>query len=375
MIQIGLLGPIFGLSVNTSIILTVFATLTGSTVPAFTATLSPMTGLRQVAVSRYSLGLWGSKLAAVLNIVINVGYATIAAILGGQLLRAVSGGSLALVVGIVIIVVMAFVVSFFGYGIIHHYERYAWLFAFVLVCVLYGQAKPFFTPTPGLSLASGIDYSGACLTYFAIIFGVCASWCPIAGDYYVHYPVDTNKWLVFSLTYIGLVLPTIFVGTLGNLFGGIILTHKDLADIHESNGTGAVILAIMSPPDAWGKFASVFFVLSFCKLSLFDYTIQHARLTSSHSGRHHCQHLLQRVVHATSGKALRRSASLRLVHAVVYRHLRARLWRSQCSRGDYQQSTIYPGILDPRVCSHLVHRAFLLPASAGRLRCDSLARS
>ncbi|OAA35563.1 Permease, cytosine/purines, uracil, thiamine, allantoin [Metarhizium rileyi] len=263
MIQIGILGPILGLSVNTAIVLTIFATLSGSTVPAFTATLSPMTGLRQVAVSRYSLGLWGSKLAAVLNIVINVGYATIAAVLGGQLLSAVSGGSLALVVGIVIIVLAAFVVSFFGYGIIHHYERYAWFFAFVLICVLYGQSAKYFSFKPEINLTSGIDLSGGCLTYFAVIFGVCASWCPIAGDYYIHYPVETSKWLVFGLTYIGLTVPTIFVGILGNLFGGIILTNDALSEIHRNSGTGGLILAVMSPPDAWGKFACVFFALSF----------------------------------------------------------------------------------------------------------------
>jgi purine-cytosine permease-like protein len=263
MIQIGILGPVFGISVNTSMVLTILATLTGSTVPAFTATLSPMTGLRQVAISRYSLGLWGSKLAAALNVVINIGYATIAAVLGGQLLRAVSQGSLALVVGIVIIVLIAFVVSFFGYGIIHYYERYAWFIAFVLICVLYGQAAKHLSPTPEVNLSSGIDLSGACLTYFSIIFGVCASWCPIAGDYYVHYPVKTSKWTVFGLTYTGLIVPTIFVGVLGNLFGGIILADKTMSELYVSHGAGGLILAVMSPPEAWGKFACVVFALSF----------------------------------------------------------------------------------------------------------------
>ncbi|KAG8406226.1 hypothetical protein J3459_019306 [Metarhizium acridum] len=205
----------------------------------------------------------GSKFAAVLNVVINIGYATIAAILGGQLLRAVSGASLALVVGIVIVILAAFVVSFLGYGIIHHYERYAWFFAFVLICVLYGQSAKYFSPTPDAGLSSGIDLSGGCLSYFAIIFGVCASWCPIAGDYYIHYPVTTSKWLVFGLTYIGLIVPTIFVGILGNLLGGVVLTNETLSDIHRQSGTGGLILAIMSPPDAWGKFACVFFALSF----------------------------------------------------------------------------------------------------------------
>lgn len=263
LIQIGMLGPIFGLSVYTSVILTIFATLIGSVVPAFTATLCPPTGLRQIAVARYSLGIWGAKLCGILNIIVNIGYATISSIVGGELLRAVSGGSLSLVVGIVIIVIIAFVVSFFGFAIIHHYERYAWIAAVILLCDLYGQSSKHFTPTPGLNLATGVEYSGACLSYFAIIFGVCCSWCPIAGDYYVHYPANTSKWLVFGLTYLGLLIPTIFVSVLGNLFGGIIAVDDDLAAIYHESGIGALIPAIMAPPAAWGRFACIVFVLSF----------------------------------------------------------------------------------------------------------------
>lgn len=265
LIPIGMLGPIFGLSVNTSIILHVFATLTGCALPSFTATLSPPTGLRQIAVSRYSLGIWGARLCAVLNVIINVGYGTIAAIVGGQLLRAVSGGGLSLAVGIVIVVVLAYAISFFGFRVIHQYERYAWIFAFILICVLYGQSHKYFSSEPGVSFDTGSTYSGSCLSYFAVIFGVGASWCPIAGDYYIHYPVNTSKWLVFGLTYTGLIVPTIFVGILGNYFGGIIFAHQDLSDIYETGGVGALILRVMSPPDAWGKFACVFFTLSFRK--------------------------------------------------------------------------------------------------------------
>lgn len=266
-IPIGMLGPIFGLSVHTSIILTVFAILVGSTMPAFAGTLSPQTGLRQLALIRYSMGLWGAAICSVLNVVINVGYATVAAIVGGQLLRAVSGGGMSLVVGILVVVILTFVISFFGYGIIHHYHRYAWLIAIVLLSVLWGQAYPHFSPTPELNLAGGIDYTGACLSYFAIIFGVCCSWCPIAGDYYIHYPVNTSKWLIFGLTYAGIVIPSIFVCVLGNYFGGITLTHPDLSEVYHSGGVGGLILAILTPP-VWGKIASVLFVLTFCK-SLF----------------------------------------------------------------------------------------------------------
>ena len=277
LIPIGALGPIFGLSVHTSVILTVFATLIGTLAPAFTATLSPPTGLRQIAVSRYAFGIWGAKLCSLLNIVVNVGFAVIASVVGGQLLAAVSGGSLPLAVGIILIVALAFIICFFGFAIIHHYERYAWIFAFVLLCVLWGQSSRYFSPTPGLNSLEGLDYTGACLSYFSIVFGVACSWCAIAGDYYVHYPEDTNKWLVFGLTYLGQSIPTIFVGVLGNYFGGIMESNTDLGGIYEDGGIGALILATLRPT-GWAKFACVFFFLSFREFRAFSHT--HSTLDS-----------------------------------------------------------------------------------------------
>ena len=274
LIPIGTIGPIFGLSVHTSVILTVFATLTGSLVPSFTGTLCPLTGLRQIAVSRYAFGIWGAKLCSLLNIIVNIGFAVIASVIGGQLLAAVSAGSLPLVVGIVIIVTLMFIISFFGFAVIHHYERYAWVFAFVLLCVLWGQSSKYFSPTPGLNSLDGVDYTGACLSYFAVIFGLCSSWCAITGDYYVHYPENTSRWLVFGLTYVGQCIPTIFVGILGNYFGGIIQSNTDLSDIYYDGGIGALILATQSPT-GWAKFSCIFFFLSFRKFctSFLVYTL------------------------------------------------------------------------------------------------------
>ncbi|KAE8149066.1 permease for cytosine/purines, uracil, thiamine, allantoin-domain-containing protein [Aspergillus avenaceus] len=262
LIPIGMLGPIFGLSVHTSVILTIFATLIGSIMPSFTTTLTPPSGLRQVAVARYSFGVWGAKLCGFLNIIVNGGYGVIGAVVGGQLLVAVSEDSIPLAAGIIIIVGLGFLISFCGFTLIHHYERYAWIAALVLTCVTWGQSARYFTPTPGLSSVSGIDYSGACLSYFAIIFGTSCSWCSTAGDYYIHYPVDTSKWLVFSLTYFGISMPTIFVSILGNYFGGIIMSNDELSTIYNTKGTGSLLLATMRPT-GWAKFSCTIFALTF----------------------------------------------------------------------------------------------------------------
>jgi len=75
-------------------------------------------------VARYFMGYWPAKIACFLNIIIMVGYGTIDCIVGGQILSAVSGGTMSIVVGIVIVALVSWVVAVFGIKIFHIYERY-----------------------------------------------------------------------------------------------------------------------------------------------------------------------------------------------------------------------------------------------------------
>ena len=69
------------------------------------------------------MGYWPSKLTTVLNIIIMVGYSVISCILGGQILSAVSGGSMSIVVGIVVTALISWSVAVFGMTAFHVYER------------------------------------------------------------------------------------------------------------------------------------------------------------------------------------------------------------------------------------------------------------
>jgi purine-cytosine permease-like protein len=260
----GMLGPIFGLSVNDSVVITVFAAAVGCIVPAFTATLCPPAGLRQIAVARYALGIWGSKLCGLLNIIVNIGFGTINCIIAGQLISAVSDGTVTVVAGIVILSVLSYILSLFGFRVLHYYEKVAWVLILVLICVNYGQSAQYFSPTPALSYSSGMDRTGAALSYFAIILGVSAAWCSMAGDYYVHYPANISKWLVFWMTWVGLFLPNMFIIIFGVLLGGVVLTNETMSNTYYEDGFGALILATMSP-SGWSKFVCVVYALSFCR--------------------------------------------------------------------------------------------------------------
>jgi purine-cytosine permease-like protein len=53
------------------------------------------------------MGYWPSKICCVLNIILMVGYGLIDCIIGGQILSAVSGGNLTIIVGIVIVALIS----------------------------------------------------------------------------------------------------------------------------------------------------------------------------------------------------------------------------------------------------------------------------
>ena len=74
-------------------------------------------------VARYFMGYWPSKIPCFLNIVLMIGYCTIDCIIGGQVLSAVSGGSMSIVVGIIVVSLVSLVVAVFGMALFHHYER------------------------------------------------------------------------------------------------------------------------------------------------------------------------------------------------------------------------------------------------------------
>lgn len=75
-------------------------------------------------VARYFMGYYPSKICALLNIVIMLGYGMVDSIVGGQVLSAVAGNHMTVSVGVVIIVIVTWIVVLFGMRLFHIYERY-----------------------------------------------------------------------------------------------------------------------------------------------------------------------------------------------------------------------------------------------------------
>lgn len=69
------------------------------------------------------MGYYPSKICYLLNLVIMLGYGMIDCVIGGQVLSAVSGGRMTVIVGIVVVAIVTWVVAAFGMRIFQMYER------------------------------------------------------------------------------------------------------------------------------------------------------------------------------------------------------------------------------------------------------------
>lgn len=71
------------------------------------------------------MGYWPSKLACILNIVMQIGWGTIGCIISGQMISAVNGGGLTIAIGCVVSALCNGLIAIFGIVLVHKFERYA----------------------------------------------------------------------------------------------------------------------------------------------------------------------------------------------------------------------------------------------------------
>lgn len=163
-----------------------------------------------------------------------------------------------------IVSVLSYLISIFGFRLIHTYEKYSWIGTFILMCVLYGQAAPHVQPdAPGGDGNSGLGFAGNFLSILAINFSNASGWCSISSDYMVNYPNTTPSWKVFTLIFWGIVLPTSWSVVLGACLGNIAVTAgtQPYAAAYNHHGLGGLIAEVYHP-DGWSKFCLVILTFS-----------------------------------------------------------------------------------------------------------------
>lgn len=221
--------------------------------------MGPGTGLRQVAISRYSIGFYPSSIIALLNVIEQLGWASVNCITGGLALNAVSDGHVSIAVGVVIIACVSLLFSFVGLRGVLLYEKYAWIMFFIIFMIIYGEAAHA-ANLSNPSTVTGATKSGNALSLIGVIYGSSASWSSIVSDFYVHYPVDTSKVKIFLYTTLGITIPTCIGMLLGACISSALDTNPEWAAAYDT-GIGEILKTIIYPT-GFAKFLLVLLVLS-----------------------------------------------------------------------------------------------------------------
>ena len=207
-----------------------------------------------------------------------VGYGIIDCIIGGQILSAVSGGSMSIVVGIIVVALVSWVIAVFGLGVFQVYERYvafpapnqtpaivlimnrwAWLPQVIVLFVLVGSAGPKFD-TSVQSVGNTATINANRLSFFSLCLSIPISWAAAASDFYVYYPENSSQWKIFGMTFSGLTFAYAFVNLLGIGLASGINTNPDWATAYNTS-SGALILVGYGGLGGFGKFCGVIVAL------------------------------------------------------------------------------------------------------------------
>ena len=139
-----------------------------------------------MVLSRRGFGYWGNALPAGLNsVTAGIGWFAVNSVSGALALNVLTHWPQVLC--LLIIVAVQVVVAFFGYNLVHLFERYA--FPILAVIFLIASGVILSKAHPG---ASHQTFPGAFLLAFGASFGYAVGWNPYASDYTRYFKPDTS---------------------------------------------------------------------------------------------------------------------------------------------------------------------------------------
>jgi purine-cytosine permease-like protein len=181
--------------------------------------------------------------------------------IGGMALAAVMDGkTISATVGIVIISLLALLISFCGFTVLHRYERWAWIPALIALVIATGCGGKGLGQQVAAPPATAVQV----MSFGGLVASFMLPWAALASDFstYMH-PLAPSSRIAFY-TYVGLALPTILLMTLGAAMGGATPNIPDWQAGYDLNAASGVLSAMLHPAGGFGRFVTV--VLAFSML-------------------------------------------------------------------------------------------------------------
>ncbi|CCE62267.1 hypothetical protein TPHA_0C01110 [Tetrapisispora phaffii CBS 4417] len=263
---LGVIGPVtFGLNFGTSILTIIFFTLLGIVWVAFFSIFGAEFGLRQMILSRFLVGNVTARVFSLINMVACAGWGIVNTIAAAQLISAVNPGphSCPPWAGCIIITIGVICITFFGYKVIHTYEKWSWVPNFAVFLVLIAQLSRSGSVTSG-DWGGGANTAAGVLSFGTSIFGYAAGWTTYAADYTVYMPRNTNKYKIFLSLCFGLAVPLWFTLILGAASAVGTFNNPVWNDYYQKNSVGGLTFAILAVDSlgGFGQFCCVLLAMS-----------------------------------------------------------------------------------------------------------------
>lgn len=262
--SLGALGiTVFGLSFFQCIMVIIFFSLMGACPVAYFSVFGCRLGLRQMVVSKYLLGNYGMRIFAFINMIACVGWGAVNIMASAQLLNIVNNGALPPWAGCLILVICTILVTFFGYHVIHLYERWSWIPNMAIFIAIICRMAMAGTFTWG-ETKGGPTTAGNVLSFGGTVFGYATGWTTYASDYTVYQPRNANSFRIFFGILAGLLLPLIFTLMLGAACATGTLTDDNWAQLYLDKAVGGLVYAILVQDSlhGFGQFLCVLLALS-----------------------------------------------------------------------------------------------------------------
>lgn len=260
------LGPLlFGLGYKDTIICGIFGLLLGCLVAAYCATMGPRSGLRQMCGARYLFGPWMVRFVSLITIIGFLGWSITNSVLGGEILKWLSGGKLNLTVGIVIVSIVSLVVALFGIEYVLKFEGVIGCLVLLVVFLLYIIADSKYPHFEHLQTVAdnAITKVGNRISFFTLSYSVTATWGGCAADYYVIFPETIPQVSLFVYTFFAISIPTIFGAIVGMLIGNAAVGDALWSEAYAERSLGGLLNLVF---DRWGNFGKFLIVLLWLSL-------------------------------------------------------------------------------------------------------------
>lgn len=244
---VGLIGPLIGASLTTSVTGFTVGVLFGTFFMATHSAQGPKLGMPQMIQSRAQFGYLGAVLPMVTAIIVVMGYFIFDGVLVGQaMVQTLDAPSTP---SIIVASLLSLLLAVVGYRLIHATER--WLgFASV---VIFGLLTVVALATVDLPAGQGGIQLAPFLTLFGIAAGFQLSWAPYVSDYSRYLPPETSFRATFWWTYLGSAIGCAWMMCLGAFLAtaypglnSVELIAKVGDSVFEGFGTFVVVFSMLT---------------------------------------------------------------------------------------------------------------------------------